>query len=114
MRNIVGSVTLDELLRERDKISTDICEVVDKATDEWGIKVNAEIIGFNTFIFDAINDGKIKVNKTNKEYSVQDNYAYSRELDDNITIRKLVEKVERYISKKEDEEHGNTQKNNRR
>ena len=39
MRNIVGSVTLDELLAEREKISTKICEVIDEATDPWGIKV---------------------------------------------------------------------------
>lgn len=39
MRNSVGSVTLDELLSCREKISTTICEIVDKATDEWGIKV---------------------------------------------------------------------------
>ena len=40
MRNSVGSVTLDELLSCRDKISTTICEIVDKATDEWGIKIH--------------------------------------------------------------------------
>ena len=39
MRNIVGSVTLDELLSERDKLSTQICQIVDEATDPWGIKV---------------------------------------------------------------------------
>ena len=44
MRNIVGSATLDELLSEREKISTDICSVIDKATDAWGIKVeNVEL-----------------------------------------------------------------------
>jgi len=44
MRNIAGSVTLDELLTSREKISTHICEIVDKATDEWGIKVqNVEL-----------------------------------------------------------------------
>lgn len=44
MRNIVGSVTLDELLSEREKISADICGVIDKATDAWGIKVeNVEL-----------------------------------------------------------------------
>lgn len=32
MRNIVGSVTLDELLSERETISTKICEVIDEAT----------------------------------------------------------------------------------
>ncbi len=44
MRNTVGSVSLDELLSERDKISTTICQVVDEATDPWGIKVeNVEL-----------------------------------------------------------------------
>ncbi len=39
MRDIVGEVTLDELLRERDQISKRIQAIVDKATDPWGIKV---------------------------------------------------------------------------
>ena len=44
MRNIVGSVTLDELLSERETISTKICEVINEATDPWGIKVeNVEL-----------------------------------------------------------------------
>lgn len=44
MRNVVGSVTLDELLAERDKISDEICKIIDKATDPWGIKVeNVEL-----------------------------------------------------------------------
>lgn len=44
MRNIVGSVSLDELLSEREKISTEICNIVDKETDPWGIKVeNVEL-----------------------------------------------------------------------
>ena len=44
MRNVVGSVTLDELLAERDKISDEICSIIDKATDPWGIKVeNVEL-----------------------------------------------------------------------
>ncbi len=40
MRNIVGEVTLDELLAQRDKIAERIKEIVDKETDDWGIKVN--------------------------------------------------------------------------
>ncbi|MFA5184300.1 MAG: slipin family protein [Patescibacteria group bacterium] len=40
MRNIVGSVTLDELLSKRDEIADRIKEIVDRETDEWGIKVN--------------------------------------------------------------------------
>ena len=40
MRDIVGEVTLDDLLSKRDQISKRIKEIVDKATDPWGIKVN--------------------------------------------------------------------------
>ena len=41
MRDIVGEVTLDELLRERDEISKKIQTIVDKASDPWGIKVES-------------------------------------------------------------------------
>lgn len=40
MRNIVGEVTLDELLSSRDKIADRIREIVDIETDPWGLKVN--------------------------------------------------------------------------
>lgn len=40
MRNIVGEVTLDQLLGQRDKIAERIREIVDKETDAWGLKVN--------------------------------------------------------------------------
>jgi len=40
MRNIVGEVTLDELLSQRDKIADRIREIVDKETFDWGLKVN--------------------------------------------------------------------------
>lgn len=44
MRNIVGSVALDELLTERDQIADRIREIVDKETDAWGLKVqNVEL-----------------------------------------------------------------------
>ena len=44
MRNAVGSVSLDELLTEREKLSDSICKIIDDATDPWGIKVeNVEL-----------------------------------------------------------------------
>jgi len=44
MRNIVGEVTLDELLSSRDKIADRIREIVDKETDAWGLQVqNVEL-----------------------------------------------------------------------
>ena len=44
MRNVVGTVTLDQLLTDREKISLNICGIIDKATDPWGVKVeNVEL-----------------------------------------------------------------------
>lgn len=40
MRNIVGEVTLDELLTHREKLADKIKEIVDEETDAWGLKVN--------------------------------------------------------------------------
>lgn len=40
MRDVVGEVTLDELLANRDSISLKIKQVIDKASDAWGIKVD--------------------------------------------------------------------------
>lgn len=39
MRNIVGEVTLDELLTQREVVGNKIQEIIDKASDPWGIKV---------------------------------------------------------------------------
>lgn len=41
MRNIVGEVTLDELLSERENIAKKIKTIVDAETDAWGITVNS-------------------------------------------------------------------------
>ncbi|HDZ60466.1 MAG TPA: slipin family protein [Candidatus Pacearchaeota archaeon] len=41
MRDVVGEVSLDELLSKRDSVSKRIREIVDKATDPWGIKVES-------------------------------------------------------------------------
>ncbi|MHB8761957.1 MAG: slipin family protein [Coriobacteriia bacterium] len=43
LRNIIGQHDLDEILKERDKISAILQGIVDKATDPWGIKV--EMVG---------------------------------------------------------------------
>jgi len=39
MRNIVGEVTLDDLLTQRETIANKIQGIIDKASDPWGIKV---------------------------------------------------------------------------
>jgi regulator of protease activity HflC (stomatin/prohibitin superfamily) len=39
LRNVIGQHDLDEMLRERDKIDDVLRQVIDVATDPWGIKV---------------------------------------------------------------------------
>jgi regulator of protease activity HflC (stomatin/prohibitin superfamily) len=40
LRSVCGTVELDELLAERDKINTRLQEILDSHTDPWGIKVS--------------------------------------------------------------------------
>lgn len=41
MRNVVGAVTLDELLSQRDAVSDKIKTIVDQITESWGISVDS-------------------------------------------------------------------------
>lgn len=41
MRNAVGEVSLDDLLKNRDEIAHRIQSIVDKASDPWGIRVES-------------------------------------------------------------------------
>ncbi|MCH8497771.1 MAG: slipin family protein [Marinobacter sp.] len=44
LRSVLGKHDLDEMLSERDKLNSDIQEILDAQTEEWGIKVaNVEI-----------------------------------------------------------------------
>ena len=44
LRSVLGQHELDEMLAERERLNTDIQNVLDKQTDAWGIKVsNVEI-----------------------------------------------------------------------
>ena len=40
LRSVLGKHELDEMLSERDKLNADIQEILDAATDAWGIKVS--------------------------------------------------------------------------
>jgi regulator of protease activity HflC (stomatin/prohibitin superfamily) len=39
IRSVIGSMNLDELLSEREQINQRLLAVIDKATQEWGVKV---------------------------------------------------------------------------
>ncbi len=56
LRSVLGKHELDELLSERDKLNSDIQEILDAHTDAWGIKVaNVEIKHVD------LNEGMIRV-----------------------------------------------------
>ncbi|GAB6100661.1 SPFH domain-containing protein [Halanaerocella petrolearia] len=40
LRNVIGEMELDETLSSRDKVNKKLREILDKATDKWGVKVN--------------------------------------------------------------------------
>ncbi len=40
LRNVIGSLTLEETLTSRDKINADLRIVLDEATERWGLRVN--------------------------------------------------------------------------
>src|SRR5215204_4598902 len=39
LRNVIGDMQLDEALTSRDKINTELREILDDATDNWGVRV---------------------------------------------------------------------------
>jgi regulator of protease activity HflC (stomatin/prohibitin superfamily) len=40
LRNVIGSLTLEETLTSRDKVNTQLRVVLDEATGKWGIRIN--------------------------------------------------------------------------
>jgi regulator of protease activity HflC (stomatin/prohibitin superfamily) len=44
LRSVLGKHSLDEMLAERDKLNSDIQDIIDRQTETWGVKVtNVEI-----------------------------------------------------------------------
>ncbi len=41
LRSVIGNMTLDEILYNREQINTHLRDVLDEATDKWGVKVEA-------------------------------------------------------------------------
>ena len=60
---------------------------------EWGIEITADVVSFNDYLLSLINSGKINVKKGNNVYTLQDSFAYARDLDDTKSGRELISLV---------------------
>ena len=40
LRSVIGTMTLDEALSERERINTDVQQQMEAVTDKWGIRIN--------------------------------------------------------------------------
>jgi regulator of protease activity HflC (stomatin/prohibitin superfamily) len=40
LRSVIGTLSLDEALSERERINTDVQEQMEQVTDKWGIRIN--------------------------------------------------------------------------
>jgi regulator of protease activity HflC (stomatin/prohibitin superfamily) len=40
LRSVIGTLTLDEALSERERINTDVQQQMEAVTDKWGIRIN--------------------------------------------------------------------------
>lgn len=60
---------------------------------EYGVEIKAELVSFNAYLLSLIESKKLAVKKSDKVYTAQDNFNYSRELDDSKTIREIINAV---------------------
>ena len=60
---------------------------------EWGISLDVEIVSFNEYLLSLIKSGKITVKQSDTVYTLQDNSAYARDLDDIESGRALIRAV---------------------
>lgn len=58
--------------------------------NKWGINTDTEFISYNSFLLDLIKKGNIKLNRSEREYTLQDHPSYARELDDTESGRSLI------------------------
>jgi SPFH domain, Band 7 family protein len=49
LRSVCGQVELDEILSEREKINSELQEILDRSTDPWGIKVSTVEVNISIF-----------------------------------------------------------------
>jgi Fe-S oxidoreductase len=59
----------------------------------WGIEIAPRLISFNEYLLSLLKSGKLTPRRGEREYTLQDHYAYARELDDTVSARELIAAV---------------------
>ena len=57
---------------------------------EWGIEIEASLVSFNEYLLSLLKNGRLTVKKGECVYTLQDHFAYARDLDDTASARELI------------------------
>lgn len=57
---------------------------------EWGIELKGEVKTFTSFVAELISSGKLKVKKSDKTFTVQDNPILARDLEETEPVREIL------------------------
>lgn len=70
----------------------DVCDakVFLREYKEWGINLRAEVVTFTEYLSRLIADGKLKLKKSDKEYTLQDPALLARDLEDSESPRAVL------------------------
>ena len=88
-----------EFLKQAEKYNTvvvydpDDMAFISHQCKEWGIDTSTKYVSYNSFLLTLIKDGKLSVKRGEREYTLQDNASYARELDDVESGRLLIAEV---------------------
>lgn len=65
-------------------------KVILREYKEWGIKLDAEVVTFTSFVAELIKNGKLDVKKTNLTFTPQDSAILARDLDETAPMREIL------------------------
>ncbi len=57
---------------------------------EWGIEMKAEVVTFTSYVASLIENGALKVNKSEKKFTPQDTFLLARDLEETEPVRKVL------------------------
>ena len=87
---------MEECAKTLNEYKTVVCydpadaKVMKREYKEWGIDVKAEVVTYTEFVAKLIDDGKLKLNKTDLMFTPQDSPLLARDLEETEPLRKIL------------------------